>query len=196
MIARLRGSVVGREDDAVILEAAGVGYRVFVSLPTLGRLAATNGEVLLHVHTCVREDAFHLYGFETPDEKRVFKRLIQISGIGPKTALAMLSGMEPDVMEQAIAQGDVARLTRVPGIGKKTAERIIVELRDVFVQMPAGRLLPTLAAVGRDTFSDLASALQNLGYKRQKVDRVLQKLRQRGGERTFEELIRDALKEI
>jgi len=130
MIAHLRGRLLAKHPNQAIVETGGVGYDVTISVPTFSDLPAIGGEVTLHIHTHVREDLIALYGFLRPAEKRLFEKLITVSGIGPKLAITILSGMAADEMVKAIRGNDVARLTRIPGIGKKTAERMVLELRD------------------------------------------------------------------
>ena len=130
MIAHLRGKLLAKHPNQAIVETAGVGYDVVISVPTFSDLPAVGAEVALHIHTHVREDLIALYGFLRPSEKLLFEKLITVSGIGPKLAITILSGMAADEMVGAIRGNDVARLTRIPGIGKKTAERMVLELRD------------------------------------------------------------------
>src|SRR5580704_13693796 len=130
MIAHIRGKLLAKHPNQAIVETAGVGYDVTISVPTFSDLPAVGSEVALHVHTHVREDVIALYGFLRPSEKLLFEKLITVSGIGPKLAITILSGMAADEMTGAIRGNDIARLTRIPGIGKKTAERMVLELRD------------------------------------------------------------------
>src|ERR1700752_2089748 len=130
MIAHLRGTLLAKQPNQAIVEAHGVGYDVAISVPTFSEMPAAGSEVALHIHTHVREDALSLYGFLRLAEKHLFEKLLSVSGIGPKLAITILSGMPVDEMVNAIRAGDVARLTRIPGIGKKTAERMVLELRD------------------------------------------------------------------
>ncbi len=164
MIAHLRGKLLVKHPNQAIVETSGVGYDVTISVPTFSDLPAAGAEVALHIHTHVREDQIALYGFLRPAEKLLFEKLITVSGIGPKLGITILSGMAADEMVEAIRGNDIARLTRIPGIGKKTAERMVLELRDKLP--PAGPALgpaiPTLSA----TEEDVLSALLNLGYQR------------------------------
>ena len=130
MIAHLRGTLLVKRPNQAIVETHGVGYDVAISIPTFSELPPLGAEVALHIHTHVREDALNLYGFLRPAEKNLFEKLLTVSGIGPKLAITILSGMPVDEMTGAIRSGDLARLTRIPGIGKKTAERMVLELRD------------------------------------------------------------------
>src|ERR1700684_4631641 len=130
MIAHLRGRLLAKHPNQAVVEAAGVGYDVTISIPTFSDLPAMGSEVALHIHTHVREDAIALFGFLRAEEKQLFEKLITVSGIGPKLAITILSGMAADAMAAAIRSNDIARLTKIPGIGKKTAERMVLELRD------------------------------------------------------------------
>ena len=135
MIAHLRGILLAKRPNQAIVETHGVGYDVAISVPTFSEMAAAGTEVALHIHTHVREDALSLYGFLRLSEKQLFEKLLTVSGIGPKLAITILSGMPAEEMVGAIRGGDLARLTRIPGIGKKTAERMVLELRD---KLPCG----------------------------------------------------------
>jgi Holliday junction DNA helicase RuvA len=194
MIAFLRGRVLEKHPNRLIVDVAGVGYDVAVPVSTFYAAGEPGADITLRVHTHVREDQLALFGFTTTLELTVFERLIAISGIGPKLALAVLSGIEPRELVTAIQRNDLARLTRIPGVGKKTAERIVVELRDRLPKAVeaagAGTAPPPPAAALRD---DLLSALTNLGYHRQSIDKVLDKVDD--GER-FEDALRKALKEL
>src|SRR3954453_1022410 len=164
MIAHLRGKLLAKHPNQAIVEAAGVGYDVTISVPTFSDLPPIGSDVALYIHTHVREDELALYGFMRPSEKLLFEKLLTVSGIGPKLAITILSGMAADEMVGAIRGNDVARLTRIPGIGKKTAERMVLELRDKLpeVLMPAATSVPAM----NPTEEDVLSALLNLGYQR------------------------------
>ena len=161
MIAHLRGKLIARHPNQVIIDAMGVGYDVTISVPTFSELPPAGGEVALHIHTHVREDQIALYGFLRPEEKHLFEKLISVSGIGPKLAITILSGMPTDEMTAAIRGNDVARLTKIPGIGRKTAERMVLELRDKLPPVGTDQVhvIPSLSAVQEDVLS----ALMNLG---------------------------------
>jgi Holliday junction DNA helicase RuvA len=148
MIAHLRGTLLVKHPNQAIVEAHGVGYDVVISIPTFTELPAAGADVALHIHTHVREDALSLYGFLRLAEKHLFEKLLTVSGIGPKLAVTILSGMAADEMVGAIRSGDIGRLTRIPGIGKKTAERMVLELRDK-LPAPTGTAEVTLAAARR-----------------------------------------------
>lgn len=192
MIAHLRGVLLAKHPNQAIVETHGVGYDVVISVPTFSELPAAGAEVSLHIHTHVREDALSLYGFLRLAEKHLFEKLITVSGIGPKLAITILSGMPADEMVGAIRSGDVARLTRIPGIGKKTAERMILELRD---KLPApGREAEVSLAAASPVEEDVLSALANLGYQRAAAEKALV-VANRNAEAGagFEALFREAL---
>ncbi len=191
MIAHLRGKLLAKHPNQAIVETGGVGYDVTISVPTFSDLPAIGGEVTLHIHTHVREDLIALYGFLRPAEKRLFEKLITVSGIGPKLAITILSGMAADEMVSAIRGNDVARLTRIPGIGKKTAERRVLELRDKLpsegvAESPA---MPAVSAVEEDVLS----ALMNLGYQRAAAERALASVEKNGKGSSFEVMFRQTL---
>jgi Holliday junction DNA helicase RuvA len=192
MIARLFGRVADKHPNRLVVDVSGVGYEVHVPLSTFYVAADVGGEMTLRIHTHVREDQLALYGFATDLELTMFERLIAVSGIGPKLALGVLSGIEPRDLAGAIQRNDLARLTAIPGVGKKTAERICVELRDRLPKSIAATA-PTAADSLRD---DLVSALVNLGYHRQAVDRSLDRLLAHKSDQKFEEVLRVALKEL
>ena len=195
MIAHLRGTLLTKHPNQVVVETAGVGYEVNISVPTFSDLPATGTEVALHIHTHVREDVIALYGFLRPAEKQLFEKLMTVSGIGAKLAITILSGMAADEMAAAIRGNDLARLTKIPGIGKKTAERMVLELRDklppaVGTSAPA---MPAMSAMEEDVLS----ALVNLGYQRATAERVLQSVVKSGVSRNeksgFDAMFREAL---
>ncbi|HEV3307496.1 MAG TPA: Holliday junction branch migration protein RuvA [Candidatus Sulfotelmatobacter sp.] len=191
MIAHLRGRLLAKRPNQAIIETGGVGYDVTVSVPTFLDLPGVGGEVELHVHTHVREDQIALYGFLGLAEKHLFEKLITVSGIGPKLAITILSGMAADEMVGAIRSNDVARLTRIPGIGKKTAERMVLELRDKLpVQGAEDMKVPP--AMG-EVEEDVLSALMNLGYQRATAERALMAVTKNGKEAAFETTFREAL---
>jgi holliday junction DNA helicase RuvA len=188
MIAYLRGRLLAKHPNQAILETGGVGYDIAISVPTFSGLPQLGSELALHIHTHVREDQIALYGFLTPSEKQLFEKLITVSGIGPKLAITILSGMPAEEMTGAIRTADVARLTRIPGIGKKTAERMVLELRD---KLPVETSRETTApAAGTATEEDVLSALLNLGYPRVAVEKAMTSLARNG---SFETMFRDAL---
>jgi len=198
VIAYLRGSIFAKHPNRVVVDVAGVGYDVSVPLSTFYGLGEPGTEVALRIHTHVREDALALYGFATGLEQDLFERLIGVSGIGPKLALAVLSGIEPPDLVRAIERGDVARLTAIPGIGKKTAERIVLELRDRLARlvMPEAAAADTTTVEGERLRADLLSALQNLGYHRPQADKAVDSILTTVPEPTFEQALKSALREL
>ena len=188
MIAHLRGRLITRHPNQAIVDAGGVGYDVTISVPTFSELPPLGGEVSLHIHTHVREDQIALYGFLRPEEKQLFEKLLTVSGIGPKLAITILSGMPTEEMVNAIRGNDVARLTKIPGIGKKTAERMVLELRDklaVAGNEPAA-VMPSFSALQEDVLS----ALVNLGYQRAAAEKALGAVEKNG---SFDSMFRHAL---
>jgi holliday junction DNA helicase RuvA len=188
MIAHLRGKLLAKHPNQAIVEAGGVGYDVTISVPTFTDLPGNGGEVALHIHTQVREDIIALYGFLRSSEKRLFEKLITVSGIGPKLAITILSGMAADEMVNAIRGNDIARLTRIPGIGKKTAERMVLELRDKLTVEKAGEVAPASALSAVE--EDVVSALVNLGYQRAAAEKALASISKNG---QFDAMFRQAL---
>jgi Holliday junction DNA helicase RuvA len=192
MIAHLRGTLLAKHPNQAIVEAHGVGYDVAISVPTFSELPAAGAEVALHIHTHVREDALSLYGFQRLAEKHLFEKLLTVSGIGPKLAITILSGMPADEMVGAIRCGDVARLTRIPGIGKKTAERMVLELRDKLP--PTTGTAEVSLAAATPVEEDVLSALVNLGYQRAAAEKALQTAaRGDNTAQSFDILFRDML---
>jgi len=195
MIAYLRGRLLDKQVNRVVVDVEGVGYEVHVPLSTFYDVGEPGAEVALRVHTHVREDALALFGFLTTLELQLFERLISVNGIGPKLALAVLSGIEPRELIAAIRRGDVARLTGIPGIGKKTAERLGLELKD---RLPAGLLPETGAQVAGESSlrQDVLSALLNLGYHRPLAERAVDGAIKSAGEEGFERTLKNALREL
>ena len=189
MIAHLRGRLISKHPNQAIVEAGGVGYDVNISVPTFSELPAAGSEVALHIHTHVREDALALYGFQRVEEKQLFEKLIHVSGIGPKLAITILSGMATAEMVAAIRGNDLARLTRIPGVGKKTAERMVVELRDKLEGFGAPPTAPARTAVEEDVLS----ALVNLGYQRAAAERAITAAAKNGDRASFDALFRESL---
>lgn len=188
MIAHLRGRLLAKHPNQAIVEAGAVGYDVVISVPTFSDLPAVGSEVALHIHTHVREDTLALYGFLRPAEKTLFEKLITVSGIGPKLAITILSGMQADEMVGAIRGNDIAKLTRIPGIGRKTAERMVLELRD---KLQTFLEVPTVTPVS-PIEEDVLSALVNLGYQRAAAERALATVGN-GKSGSFDTLFREAL---
>lgn len=190
MIAHLRGKLLAKHPNQAIVETAGVGYDVAISVPTFSDLPAPGGEVSLHIHTHVREDQIALYGFLHPAEKALFEKLLTVSGIGPKLAITILSGMAADEMTGAIRGNDIAKLTRIPGIGKKTAERMVLELRD---KLPKPETETPTAPATNPIEEDVLSALVNLGYQRPVAEKALSVASRNGVKESFETMFRETL---
>src|SRR5208283_884605 len=182
MIAHLRGRLISKHPNQAIVEAAGVGYDVTITVPTFSELPTLGSEVALHVHTHVREDAIALFGFLRVEEKQLFEKLITVSGIGPKLAITILSGMATADMVGAIRGNDFARLTRIPGIGKKTAERMCVELRDKLDAFGAPQPAVAVSAIEEDVIS----ALSNLGYQRVIAEKAVERAAATAGRENFD----------
>ena len=193
MIARLHGTLLEKTPSRLIVDVGGVGYDVFVPLSTFYGLGDAGTAVTLRIHTHVREEVIALFGFATPLELDLFERLIAINGIGPKLALAVLSGIDPGELVRAIRTQDVARLTRIPGVGKKTAERIGLELKDRLPQAPAATA-PSGAAPPDDRRGDLLSALTNLGYKGAIAEKAVDAALKKAPDAPFEDLLHDILR--
>lgn len=191
MIAHLRGKLLAKHPNQAIVETAGVGYDVTISVPTFSDLPTAGAEVSLHIHTHVRDDAIALYGFLHVPEKSLFEKLITVSGIGPTLAIKILSGMGADEMIAAIRGNDVARLTRIPGIGRKTAERMVLELRDKLPETPLSAT--PLAAPISAVEEDVLSALVNLGYQRAAAEKALSIATKTGKGQSFDTLFRETL---
>src|ERR1043166_4498297 len=190
MIAHLRGKLLAKHPNQAIVETGGVGYDVAISVPTFSDLPAVGNEVALHIHTHVREDQIALYGFMRPAEKTLFEKLLTVSGIGPKLAITILSGMAANEMTGALRGNDVAKLTRIPGIGKKTAERMVLELRD---KLPKGEADNATVAVLNPIEEDVLSALVNLGYQRPVAEKALAAASRNGTKGSFETMFRETL---
>ena len=195
MIAHLRGRLFAKDPGHVIVEAGGVGYEVIISVPTFTALPAEGAEVSLHVYTQVREDILALYGFLDLKEKRLFERLITVSGVGPRLAVTILSGLSPERTVNAIRAQDHATLTHIPGVGKKLAERLVVELKDKLEDMAVA---PAAVVSAGPAAEDVLSALTNLGYQRPAdqtaIEAAVEKDKSLGQD--FDGLFRAALKVI
>jgi Holliday junction DNA helicase RuvA len=193
MIGSLRGNLIDKRPNQILLEVGGVGYQVQIPLSTFAGLGALHVETLLLIHTHVREDQFSLYGFLTAREKQCFELLLSASGVGPSLALKILSGMSLEQLVPAIRKGDLAQLVRIPGVGRKTAERIVVELRDKLAAVDVAE--PGKPATRSQLEADAASALVNLGYDARSVEKAIEKARASGGG-DFESLLRAALQTL
>ena len=194
MIALLRGQLLEKHPSRLIVDVHGVGYDVQVPVSTFYQAGDTGGSVTLRIHTHVREDQIALFGFATALEHDLFERLIAVNGIGPKLALSVLSGIESADFVRAVEQGDVTRLTRIPGVGRKTAERMTLELRD---RLPKLDEAAPVSAPGTDgPRGDVASALVNLGYQRPAADKAIEAALKDGPAAGFEDLLRRALRHL
>ena len=195
MIAHLSGALLEKHLQRLVIDVGGVGYDLHVPLSTFYAVGEPGAPVRLRVHTHVRDDAIQLFGFMTALELVLFERLIGVSGIGPRVALAVLSGIEPNELVRAIRGGDVGRLTRIPGIGRKTAERMVLELKD---RMPEGAEPHADDAVpdGADVRADVLSALANLGYQAHLVEKAVDRVLKDADERSFEFVLRQVLREM
>lgn len=195
MIAQLRGTLGDKRPNQVLVDVGGVGYLVHIPLSTFYALGDLHSNVTLLIYTHVREDAISLYGFLSAREKHLFELLISASGVGPVLALKILSGMSVDDLVPAIRAGDLVRLTRIPGVGRKTAERMVVELRDKLAAMeaPEGARQP-VAATG--VAGDVVSALLNLGYEQRAAEQAVERAGKNGAADSFEALLRAALQQL
>lgn len=198
MIGSLTGRLAQKEPNRLVVDVQGVGYEVQVPLSTFYGLGDVGADVALRIHTHVREDTLSLFGFATALELDLFERLIGISGVGPRLALSVLSGIEPPGLVRAVSAGDVVRLTRIPGVGKKTAERIVLELKD---RLPETLIIetdqPETEAETNGMRDDVLSALLNLGYQRPRAERAIERVPTdvSGGDQ-FEDVLRQALREL
>jgi len=203
MIAHLSGTLLAKQATSVILDVGGVGYEVTIPVSIFYDMEELGTNISLRIYTYVREDALQLFGFKTARERELFTLLISVSGIGPKSAIAMLSGMNADEIINAIRSNNLARLTSIPGLGKKTAERLVIELRDKMTSLSHPALDAQLAAQksgaapSEDTLrEDTLSALTNLGYQRAMAEKVINQAMQDGGELSVELLLRRSLKSL
>ena len=198
MIAHVKGKIIHKSPESVIIDIAGVGYEVYIPLSTYYKLPETEEYVSLNTYTHIREDALQLYGFFTRREKEIFQLLIGVSGVGPRLARNILSGIPADDLVSALSSCDIARLKAIPGIGGKTAERLIVELRDkmaAIVRSHVGEVAASGVADKRDDISkDVLSALVNLGYKGNLPEKAIEKAKQINTDATFEILLKESLK--
>ena len=192
MFAHLRGTLLEKHPNQAVIEAGGVGYDVTIAVPAYSKLPETGAEVRLFIHTHVREDAIALFGFLSRDERTMFEKLISVSGIGPKLAITVLSGLPAAELALAIRRGAVDRLVRVPGIGKKTAERLILELRDKLPAIEGDPSPPESTALGA-VEQDVLSALVNLGCARPAAEAAVRKAKATEGDGDFDKLFRKAL---
>jgi len=184
MIGFLRGRILRRSPQHIILDVGGVGYIVQIPISTFERLKGTDSEVSLHIHTVLKEDSLQLYGFFTEEEREIFTTLLNVNGIGPKTALNIISYLPPEELRKALQEEDIKRLTKIPGLGKKTAQRIILELRDK---------IPDKMKKEDRVYDDALSALVNLGYQKTQAREALEVV-QKKGLVSIEDILREALR--
>ena len=199
MIAHIQGFLHFKSPEYLVIDVDGIGYQVHVPLSTFYGLPQVGSTVSLHIHTHVREDALQLYGFQSPEEKTLFIRLIGISGIGPRLAVNILSGISPAELVESLGQNNLARLISIPGVGRKTAERIMVELRDKVSTLSPGHDVTVTVKPAADEamIEDALSALVNLGYKKGVAQRAIENARNRlEGEITLESLLKESLREL
>jgi holliday junction DNA helicase RuvA len=201
MIAFLSGKLIEKEANSVIVDVGGVGYDVSIPLSTFYELGDVGSDVQLRIYTNVREDAIQLFGFNTSRERDIYLKLISVQGIGAKSGIAMLSGMNADEIVAAIRTENLAKLTAIPGVGKKTAERLVIELRDKIGELasgiPAGTSTTVAAGIGGDgVYDDALSALVNLGYQKNAAEKALQQARQDGVEQSVQKMLRAALQRL
>ena len=192
MIAKINGTLERKVPGEVIINVGGVGYQVFIPLSVFYRLPEVGGAVSLYIHTHLREDALQLFGFLEHEEKQVFLSLNSVTGIGPKLAINILSGIPAEELARALKEGDQPRLVSIPGVGKKLAERMIVELRDKFLTMPAEEMG---RSDGSQPMRDAISALVNLGYRQGDAEKCVRDIT-RNGEKTLAEVLKEALRRL
>jgi holliday junction DNA helicase RuvA len=203
MIAHLSGTLLSKQANTVIVDVSGVGYEVNIPLSTFYDLEDLGSTVQLRIYTHVREDAIQLYGFKTARERELFLKVISVSGIGPKLGITLLSGMSADEMIASIRTNNLARLTLIPGVGRKTAERLIMELREKVAELSSAQLeeelgaKPEVGELTEDTVrADALSALLNLGYQRSAAEKAIDAALGEGGDVTVESILRRSLKKL
>jgi Holliday junction DNA helicase RuvA len=199
MIGFLSGKILEKEANTVIVDVGGVGYEVTIPLSTFYELGDIGSEVSLRIFTYVREDTLQLFGFKTTRERDLYLKLISVQGIGAKSGITMLSGMSADEIVSAIRSNNIARLVAIPGVGKKTAERMVIELRDKIGELSAGGSAASASTAGADgdsVFEDALSALVNLGYQRNAAEKALQEASKNGAEMNVQKLLRSALQKL
>lgn len=198
MIAHLTGTILSKQPNAVVIDVNGVGYEVTIPVSTFYELGDVGAQASLRVHTHVREDAIMLFGFRTSREKELFLRLTSVSGIGPKLGITFLSGTSPDDLIAAIRSNDLARLVSIPGVGRKTAERVVIELRDKIGQLALldsdVSSAPSTAVDVDATRDDVVAALVSLGYQKALAEKIVAKVLEVESDRTIEHVLRQALK--
>lgn len=204
MIAHLSGTLLSKQATSVIVDVSGVGYEVNIPLSTFYELADAGSDVQLRIYTHVKEDALQLYGFKTARERELFVNFISVSGIGPKLGIALLSGMSADELISSIKTNNLARLTLIPGVGRKTAERLIVDLREKMTALAVSQVEeepgvapePSSGSPEEYVRSDALSALLNLGYQRSAAEKAIDSVLNDGGEKTVESVLRQGLRKL
>lgn len=195
MIGYLIGKIISKKPTRILLDVNGVGYTVNISISTFEKLPDLNESASLFIHTSVKDDAIDLYGFFTPSEKEMFELLISVSGIGPKLAQSLLSGIQVDELKYAIDEGNLSRITAVPGIGRKTAERLLVELRDKINKLTE-KFEPAEAGAPSSIRSDAIAALVNLGYNLKTAEKIVRDVMNSRTSITIEDVIKEALSQL
>ncbi len=204
MIAHLSGTLLSKEPNQVIVDVGGVGYDVTIPLSTFYDLDDQKSDVQLLIYTHVKEDALQLYGFKTPSERKLFVHFISVSGVGPKLGIALLSHMKTDELIESIKSNNLARLTQIPGVGRKTAERLVVDLRDKMIQLSQTQVAEETGTRPETTYAssedavraDALSALLNLGYQRSAAEKAIDAALGEGGDVTVESILRRTLKKL
>ncbi|MBX3289538.1 MAG: Holliday junction branch migration protein RuvA [Acidobacteria bacterium] len=202
MIGFLSGKLLEKHTNSVIIDVGGVGYEVSIPLTTFYEIGEVGSDVQLRIYTHVREDAIQLFGFKTVRERELYLKLISVQGVGAKSGITMLSGMSADEMIAAVRSENLAKLTAIPGVGKKTAERLVIELRDKLSDLSSGAAAGIAAASGKtgagadEAFDDALSALVNLGYKKDAAEKALQQAAKDGTEQSVQKLLRAALQRL
>jgi Holliday junction DNA helicase RuvA len=204
MIAHLSGTLLSKEPNQVIVDVGGVGYDVTIPLSTFYDLDDQKSDVQLLIYTHVKEDALQLYGFKTANERKLFVHFISVSGVGPKLGIALLSHMKTDELIESIKSNNLARLTQIPGVGRKTAERLVVDLRDKMIQLSQAQVAEETGVRPETTYvssedtarSDALSALLNLGYQRSGAEKAIDAALAEGGDVTVESILRRSLKKL
>jgi len=204
MIAHLSGTLLSKEPNQVIVDVGGVGYDVTIPLSTFYDLDDQESDVKLLIYTHVKEDALQLYGFKTPNERKLFVHFISVSGVGPKLGIALLSHMKTEELIESIKSNNLARLTQIPGVGRKTAERLVVDLRDKMIQLSQAQVAEETGSRPETTYvssedsvrADALSALLNLGYQRSGAEKAIDAAIGEGGDVTVESILRRSLKKL
>jgi holliday junction DNA helicase RuvA len=195
VIAQISGTLAQKVPGEIVVDVVGVGYQVFIPLNVFYRLPEIGAPVSLQIHTHVRDDALQLFGFQDLAEKQIFLLLISVSGIGPKLAVNILSGIPAEELARALKVGDQARLVAIPGVGRKLAERLIVELKDKLATLSTAGVVSPKAEIGSHVMQDAVSALVNLGYKGPEAEKMVREVL-RSGDRSLENVLKDTLRRL